>query len=165
MKNKFVLFVISLGFLAVVIVAVNIINPLRLWERRNDNIRINDLKSIASALASYYKNYGQYPPANPKEYIIVFNKGFGTDNVYWGTPWEPYMKLVPRDPTPKRRYVYWSEVTDNYQSFRLYASLEDPGSVPQACSMGQDCPFVPGKNLCGNNIPCNYGITSLNVSP
>lgn len=135
--------------------ALFIINPLKMLADRNDKIRVYDLQTVSQALEKYHLDYGRYP-----------------DSIPWGTEWNPYMSLVPKDPGFNRKYVYISSSEGNFQSFRLYASLEDPAVEKNACSVTGQCPNVSTNNLCEERTwpvdvqaPCNFGVTSSNISP
>lgn len=166
--NKFGGFLIFLSIIILCGVALLITNPLKKMTDYNDKTRVKDLQKISVALEKYYANYSRYPSHNEQNYTIFVDD----EAILWGTPWEPYVDFLPKDPSGMRRYIYVSSNADNYQSFRLYASLEDPASQKQACSVAGECSNVPGENLCGEDVwpigrqaACNFGVTSSNVSP
>lgn len=158
--NKFGLFLIFAAICVLIGVGIYIINPLKILADRNDAVRISDLKSIARALELYYRDYGHYPNYN-LEYVIETG-----DEIHpWGFAWMPYTERLPKDPDPSRRYIYWADRESNFQYFRLYASLQDPNATEGSCKPAFECSGVPSPQLCGTNNPCNFGVTSNNVSP
>lgn len=156
--TRFGAFLIFASMIVILIAFVNIANPMQYLWRRNDKIRINDLKKISAALEEYYSDYGHYPSYDTKSYTIRVDE----QNVPWGTPWDPYLSLLPKDPWIGK-YIYYSDNESGNRTFRLYASLDDPENGKDSCQ--GECPNVPDKNLCGKNKKCNYGVTSKNVSP
>jgi hypothetical protein len=159
--SKFGIFLIFLSFCIVIGVSLYIINPFKEIQNKNDEKRIKDLKLISLALEKYFGDYGHYPHYDQVNYIIA-----DRDDIYaWGTPWMPYFAFLPKDTGISRRYVYWSDKDNNFQSYRLYASLENPSAWKEACSVIGECKGVPAPFLCGADKPCNFGITSNNISP
>lgn len=158
--NKFGIFLIVLSVGILVGAVFYIVNPLKTLNKRDDVTRIQDLKQVAQAIEHYHRDYGSYPHTN-SDYIIVT----GEEAHPWGFAWMPYISKLPQDPASSKRYVYWADETDNYQSFRLYASLAEPGAVLGSCESGKECRGVPAANLCGASSPCNFGVTSSNISP
>lgn len=159
--SKFALFLIVLAILITLGVVFYLIQPLKKLSLKHDAKRKEDLMKIAAALEKYHGDYGMYPKYDEAAYIIVTS----SYEVPWGTPFNPYLDVLPKDTSP-RRYVYWSDKESNYQSFRVYASLEDPQDEKNACgTLKADCPNVPAPFLCGSNLPCNYGVSSGNISP
>lgn len=153
--SKFGLFLILISAVILAVVYLKIGKPFQGIERKNDAVRVKDLETIVRGLDLYYKDYGKYPMSS-SGYLIEDANG----EVQWGASWSPYIPQIPNDPF-FRKYVYVADKNDNYQSFRLFASLEDPSSNPKAC-VGE-CKNVPEPNLCGGFM-CNYEITSGNVS-
>jgi len=134
-----------------------IINPAGQFAKSRDLERKNELGQLARALENYYNDFNSYPVSLGSPYLI-------NGTYAWGSPWTPYMDLLPGDPSSNRKYIY---VSDG-QYYRIYANLERGGNDSQACNVsGTDCPNVPAANLCGNGVTlsCNYGISSPNVSP
>lgn len=159
--SKFALFLIFLAILIVLGVIFYLTQPLKKLALEHDKVRKNDLMKIAAALEKYHNDYGSYPQYDESQYIILANLA----EIPWGSSFNPYLETVPKETRP-RRYVYWSDKENGFQSFRLYASLEDPQDEPKACgTLVKDCPNVPGQLLCGQNLPCNYGVSSENISP
>lgn len=166
--NKFGAFLIFLSIIILCGVALFIINPLKKLADYNDKIRAGDLQKISVALEKYYASYGRYPSHNAQNYTIIADD----ETILWGTSWEPYIDILPKDPSGTRRYVYISSKEDNFQSFRLYASLEGPTFEKHACSVSKQCSNAPENNACGEDswftirqATCNFGVTSSNVSP
>lgn len=159
--NKFALFLILLAFLIVAGVVFYLTQPLRWLALKHDTVRKDDLMKLAVALDKYYADHGKYPYYDEQKYIMIS----GTLEIPWGEAFNPYLSVVPKDEKP-RRYVYWSDKENGYQSYRIYTSLEVPSADLQACgTLDSECPSVPGKNLCGENLPCNYGVSSPNTTP
>lgn len=159
--NKFGGFLVFAGIIILCGIALYIANPLKNIADNNDKIREKDLLNISQALEKFHADYGRYPASSSKDFTIISVD----QDIPWGTGWEPYITILPKDPSGSRRYVYVSTVDDNYQSYRIYASLEDPASIKNACSISGECSNAPGKDLCGGNAKCNFGVTSGNVSP
>ena len=147
-----------LGIMATgIIVAVN---PLSQIQKAQDSKRKSDLSQIQKALETYYQDIGKYPPAT-SDYKI---KGLDNNAVMWGSSWQPYMSVLPKDPTASKSYIYRSPNLDG-QTHYLFASLDRGGNDPQACfSDGGKCSNAPSDTGCGTGV-CNYGVSSPNVSP
>lgn len=155
--SKFGILLILLSLAIVIGIVLYLVNPLKQVQDKLDHKRISDLEEIALALEKYHHDYGQYPPSSAS-YVIQDH-----DNEFpWGVAWLPYMNTIPKDPGIGKTYVYWSSPADRNQSFRLYASLDDP-SASRACA--GECPGVPEQYLCGREALCNFGVTSSNISP
>jgi hypothetical protein len=159
--SKFGVFLIFLSFLVILYAAFYIINPLKMIGQRNDAERVKNLENIAEGLRLYHRDYGSYPESSEDTFEIT-----STDKevIHWGGSFAPYLMVVPKDKSKNRNYVYWSDNENGNKTYKLYASLEYPEFISESCGE-KDCPNVPGKNLCGESLPCNYGITSGNVSP
>lgn len=173
--------VLVIGILAILAVFVlATLNPLEQFKKARDAQRKSDLGQIQKALEQYYQDHGRYPASSTTGLITDYNG----NAITWGGPtgWAPYMNVVPADPDSQRTYVYYSSSADSYQSYRLYASLERGTSDPQTCTATstqciQNPTSVaycncPGANTiganCGTNggsYPCNYGVTSPNITP
>jgi len=140
------------------------VNPLEQLRKSNDAARKSDLSQLQKALELYYQDNGSYPPSSGD-----FKISIGSATLPWGSPWLPYMKALPKDPTATRTYQYYSPVSSNGQSYYIYASLERGGKDPQACNQGNACNSLvygagfPPSTGCGD--VCNYGVSSPNVSP
>lgn len=155
MKRGFTLIemLIAIGLLGALLTGIIvIINPQTQINKTQDAKRKSDLAQLQRALDLYYNDIGRYPPVT---------SGYVINNMAWGSAWSTYMNALPKDPDPGKTYVYYA--SGDGQSYWLYANLAY-ASDPQACPLGRDCPHVPGANLCGGK-PCNYGISSSNVTP
>ncbi len=137
------------------------IRPAEQFQKAADARRKSDLNQIQKALEAYYQDNGAYPD-NPAttDYRITYKTGTEVD---WGTAWQPYMNVLPKDPSTGRTYVYYSPASSNGQTYYLYASLERGSKDPQVCNSGNECVSVPSPNLCVKT--CNYGLASPNVRP
>lgn len=142
-----------------IIVAVN---PLSQIQKAQDAKRKSDLSQVQKALETYYQDNSRYPSSS-SDYRI---KGLDNNAVAWGLAWQPYMSILPKDPSSSKNYVYFSSSSDG-QTYYIYASLDRGGNDPQACfPNGSACSSAAKRNVataCGGN--CNYGISSPNVSP
>lgn len=150
--------------LGVVVVMFGVIfyfvNPFKRVSEKQDTKRKEDLLKIQKILEAYYQDYAKYPEYDTSNYTVKLQG----NSVSWGSPFLPYAQLLPRDPNSKYRYVYVSDPSNNFQTYRLYAVLENKLD-PSACNMtGASCQNVPSKALCGD-AQCNYGVTSKNTSP
>ncbi len=153
------------GILAAGIIALT--DPRNQYLKANDARRKSDLAQIQRSLEAYYHDYGSYPESSADRKIRV-----GGTSIEWGSSWQPYMNVLPADPTGERRYVYYS--TPDRQTYALYASLERGGKDPDACNKGNACLNmtarfgIPSTACSVNNDPniiCNYGVTSSDYSP
>lgn len=137
---------------------VVVVNPREQILKANDAKRKSDLAQIQRALESYYQDNGRYP-------VSSANKIFTTQLISWGTPWQPYMNVLPKDPTTTDSYVYYA--LPDGQSYILYATLERGGKDPQACNGGAACSSLStygiDQNACGG--VCNYAAASANIVP
>lgn len=138
--------------------AIAVINPGEQFKKANDARRKSDLSQIQRALESYFQDNGQYPQAN--NYRIMN----GSTTIQWGSSWQPYINLLPQDPSTNRNYVYY--VTSNRQSYVLYASLER-GSDPDSCNRGSVCANMNTYGISGTacGVTCNYGVSSSDLRP
>ena len=139
--------------------AIAFTDPLGQMQKVNDAQRKSDLAQIKQGLAIYYQDNGRYP-ASTADYKIA-NLAPGSEPVSWGTPWQPFMNVLPKDPSPSKNYIYYSIGAG--QAYYIYASLDRGGKDSQTCNNGTVCPNVPSGATCGGI--CNYGVTSSNVSP
>lgn len=131
--------------------------------RGRDNRRKNDLRSLSTALETYYGDKGRYPTGTGG---VIMGCGSGdTSACPWGDTVNGfkdqygtlYMVLMPQDPlTSQQTYYYESSGT----SYKIYAKLEnlnDAGDgVDQNGYAGTDCSIT-------STVECTYGITSSNV--
>lgn len=144
------------GVLAGGIIAVA--NPREQFLKANDARRKSDLASIHRSLEAYFQDNGRYPQSTN-------NRIYTTTQINWGSSWQPYMNVLPKDPVGSRSYAYYASVDG--QSFVLYASLERGGKDPQACNGGNACTSLANYGIpqraCGGT--CNYAISSPNLTP
>ncbi len=140
--------------------AITILNPSLQFAKANDARRKADLAQIQRGLETYYNDNGKYPPTAPSFRI----KGLDGNAVNWNSSWQPYIDVLPKDPSPSKNYLYFSPLDG--QSYFLYASL-DRGTDPSVCNEGAPCESLVSNdiesNACGG--VCNFGLTSPNVSP
>lgn len=133
---------------------ISLIDPIGKIQRANDARRKTDLSQIQRALELYYDDNGKYPVAAGG----LIKDGSETKN--WNDPWPPYMARIPEDPaSPKKDYFYDAPATG--QSFQLYTSLDNEHDQQKDC--GGTCNLPPGAT-CGAD-PCNYGVSSPNITP
>ena len=171
MKNNgftLVELIVVIGILSVLALASLVaINPVAQFQKANDARRKADLSQIQKALESYYQDNGKYPLSSVTSpfYRITVPGVPTTITINWGTQWQPYMNLVPKDPSVSKNYVYYS----TGQSYYLYASLDRGSGDPQACQgmVNGECQSIQTNAItaksCGNY--CNFAISSPNVSP
>lgn len=142
-----------------IIVAVN---PLAQLQKAQDAKRKSDLSQVQKALEVYYQDNARYPQSSEDNKI----RGLDGSTVQWGSSWQSYMTVLPKDPSSSKNYVYFNSGTDG-QTYYIYANLDRGGNDPQACiSTGAACSSAVTNNVataCGGN--CNYGVSSPNVSP
>lgn len=163
--NGFTLIEVLITLALVGVMATGIIiavNPLSQLQKAQDSKRKSDLSQVQKAVETYYQDNGKYPPSTADFRI----KDLDGDTVAWGSSWQPYMSVLPKDPTSSKKYVYVSTSTDG-QTYYLYANLDRGGNDSQACfSTGAACSNAVNNGVtaeCGGN--CNYGVSSPNVSP
>lgn len=155
-----------LAILATVILAA--VNPLEQFKKAQDARRKSDLAQIQRILEAYYQDHGQYPAyTDSGENTYTINSGAGEPEnaISWGTSWRPYIDLLPIDPNASKFYIYVSDPTNGYQSYRIYASLDRGLSDPDACREQFGCPNAPTECGLEEGMFCNFGLTSPNVSP
>ena len=145
--------IVVIGIISILAAGVlTTLNPVTQFQKADDARRKSDLSQIQKALETYYQDAGSYPPSNSSYQLPV----------PWGQSWQPYMNVLPGDPSSANKYIYFSPVGG--QAYYLYASLGRGGSDPQACfSNGSSCSNVPVGASCGGT--CNFGLSSPNVSP
>lgn len=152
------LILLSIGIL--IGVFFYIFDPLKSYFENQDMKRISDIEKIEKALAFYYRDFGRYP-----EYVDdAFIMRIRDVKLDWGDSWSPYMMHLPKDPAFYKKYAYWVDRSNNYQSFRLYTSLDRPQIHAGSCGEA-GCKNVPFEHMCGGYGLCNYGVTSGNISP
>lgn len=139
---------------------ISIVNPLAQLQKANDAERKSDLSQIQKALETFYQDNGKYPDTISFK-IKNTNNGNAAE---WGTDqWAPYMKVLPKDPSSVKNYIYYSTVDG--QTYYLYASLDRGAGDAQACNGGNVCTNLPSGSSCGTGVICNYGVSTPNVSP
>jgi type IV pilus assembly protein PilA len=161
-----------LGLLATT--AMALLNPIAQFQKANDAKRKADLSQIQKALESYYQDNQSYPDSLTYQLDPITTPPSGKTKLSWGTSWQPYMNVLPKDPTLNRQYVYYSPATLpdgtplNGQGYCLYANLERAANDSSACKAdGTKCENSPD-GACGANgagIDCNFGICSPNAKP
>lgn len=143
---------------------ITALNPLAQFQKAQDAKRKGDISQIQKALETYYQDIGKYPPS-ASDYKI---KDLNGNPVPWGSAWQPYMSILPKDPLSTKNYVYYSSLAG--QTYYLYASLDRGTNDPQAC-MGGFCQSLSSNGIsysaCGelNGDICDYGVSSPNASP
>lgn len=157
--------IVVIGILSILAVATMMaINPVAQFQKANDSKRKSDLAQIQRALETYYQDNGKYPASSTSgpAYRIVRSDLTVAD---WGTEWKPYMDILPKDPSSSDYYVYYS----TGQSYYLYATLDRGSSDPQVCKnmVNNECASISTNGIpadsCGG--PCDFGLTSPNVTP
>ena len=149
----------SVAVLAVIAtISIVALNPFAQFQKANDARIKSDLSQIEKALEQYYEDNGKYPDATAAYKI----DSLGTE-IDWGTAWQPYMNILPKDPRSDKTYIYYSP---DGQSYYIYANLNrDEDSA--LCNLGSACDslsqFGITSNACG--AVCNFGVSSQNVSP
>jgi prepilin-type N-terminal cleavage/methylation domain-containing protein len=145
-----------LGILAVAVIMV--LDPVAQLQKSNDVRRKSDIAQIQRALESYYQDNNHYPIATIAPYQIP--------GVSWGNSWQPYMNILPQDPSSAKHYAYYS----NGQTYYIYANLERGVSDASACKnldSNGECPSISINQItaksCGG--ACNFGVSSPDVSP
>lgn len=137
--------------------------------RSRDAKRKSDLKQIANALEMFYSDKGFYPSySNGKILACPYYSSTTPSICQWGAADYNsefrdadrdvlYFKSLPKDPGGFSYYY-----VSNGQSFQIFAHLEN--NKDQNC-INSDCSStgVPVGSLCG--APCNFAITSANVTP
>lgn len=145
------------GIIGILIIGtLTVLDPFSQFQKANDAKRKADLSQIQKALETYFQDNNKYPSSSSDFKIIKLD----STPANWGSPFTPYMTLLPKDPKPQRNYVYYS----TGQSYYLYASLERNNDLA-LCNKGNPCPNLPSGASCGSNVTCNFGVSSSNVSP
>lgn len=157
-----------LGILSISILLT--LNPFTQIQKGNDAKRKADLSQIQKALEVYYQDYGAYP--DRWGYVLYpITSAPGVTPVVktqkdWGSSWQPYMNVIPKDPVSAKKYIYY---TSNGQSYYLYASLDRGSKDPQACSGGQcsGAGLANMNTICGSGASavCNFGVASPDKTP
>lgn len=117
-------------------------------ESARDARRKADLEAIRSGLEIYRADCNYYPNSMPSpgnQLTGVTPCSPTTSNVY--------IQAVPDDQDSGKNYIYVplpSGCSNNCTSFRLWAALEQPESLPSYCSSAPSC----------GSASCNYCIVS-----
>ncbi len=139
------------------------LNPVAQFQKANDSRRKSDLSQVQKTLEAYYQDNGKYPLSSVSSPLYRITVPPGSTVIDWGKSWQPYMNLLPKDPTASKNYVYYS----TGQSYYLYASLDRGSSDPGACNSGNACSSLTingiSFNACGGT--CNFGVSTPNVTP
>ena len=150
--------IVVIGIISIMAIAVlAVLDPSSQIKKANDARRKADLSQIQKALETYYQDNGNYPAVG-SGYKLTDKSG---TIVNWGSSWSPYMNVIPKDSTLSHTYVYYSP---DRQSYYLYANLERGIKDPQVCNGVLNCASVPAGVNCGG-VVCNYGVSSVDVSP
>ena len=145
------------------------INPLAQYQKALDSRRKNDLAQLARAIEMYYADHSVYPVQSN---LLIVDDDTGQP-IPWGNEWQPYIDLLPKDPSGTKRYTYYT--TTDRQTFRLHASLDrktDPANcdpIADAQGLFDACPNAQGEcSSTGSQYEgshCTYGVTSPNTTP
>lgn len=139
-------------------------------KKARDAQRKTNLKQIADALETYYNDKGEYPADDDAGSI----NGCGEDaeeTCVWGassfqntTTGTVYMIQLPQDSTLGLSYYYESFTNAGVNNqYQLYARLENTQDI-SISKDASDNPLVYDNLDCGTK-PCNYGISSSNLTP
>jgi len=147
---------------------IALLNPLAQIQKAQDAKRKSDLSQIQKAVETYYQDVGKYPASSvgALPYRII---RLGNTIADWGQEFQPYMSILPKDPSSSKKYVYYSPSISNGQTYYIYASLDRGANDPQACknqwcqSLAQDINLITACDP--PDGPCDYGVSSPNVSP
>lgn len=147
MKKGFTLIelLVVVAVLSILTVAVlTILNPIEQIKKSHDAQRKNDLAQLQRMLDAYYNDNNRYPAATARSYQI--------SGAAWGDPWNPYGRLVPKDPlSPTQDYAY--TVASDGGWYKIYTKLERGANDLQYCGG------------CGPDGVYHYGVSSSNVLP
>jgi type II secretion system protein G len=165
--------IVAIGILGILAVAAIIaLDPFAQLQKGNDVRRKSDLAQVQRALETFYQDYGFYPTGNEQtQYLMTYmNKTKNPPEsvtLQWNSAWQPYMNVLPKDPSSSREYVYYS----TGQSYYIYASLDRASNDPKACNRGNACLSISTNGIlstaCGSGASavCNYGVSSPDVTP
>lgn len=156
---------ITMGVLSVLISGmITVVDPVTQFRKARDAQRKSDLSQIQKGLEQYYQDLGRYPGMSVSNEILKVDSTV----IAWGSPWSPYMNILPDDPVSDSRYVYYVDENTNGQAYLLYANLERGSNDSQACLVSPCGSWLPtGAEDCGEGAVdkhCNYGVSSPNIS-
>ncbi|MEK7534557.1 MAG: type II secretion system protein GspG [Patescibacteria group bacterium] len=169
MRKGFTLIkILIIGIIGIsTIIAVILIDPITQIQKANDSKRKSDLAQIQRAIKQYYEDFGKFPP-NPGDCLQDVNNckivRLDGRTVEWGESFAPYIKILPKDPSKNKTYIYYVKIDG--QSYYMYGNL-DREEDPQACNSGKACSslsFIGLSNTACGGV-CNYGVSSGNVTP
>lgn len=101
-----------IGILSGIVVAA--LNPAGFFGRGRDGRRLSDLTTIQAALEQYFAENDAYPAAG---------------DFSFGSPWTPYLKNVPNDPSGSPATYYYCVSGLNYE---VCATMES-APLPSDC--------------------------------
>jgi general secretion pathway protein G len=160
-----------------VLATIGLVSFASAQARGRDAQRKSDLKQIASSLELYYSDYGKYP--NSDNGKIQGCPSTSNTDCEWGVAGSKsdftdlrttYFASLPKDPSSDQNYYYLPVTVGSVnQGFQLYARLEN--SQDLNCLPGVEgtpscsCPVgIPTGVTCGLG-PCNFSVTSSNITP
>lgn len=127
---EFLIVIAMVGIMSAVAVAS--IKPQKFFNAGNDARRKNDLKQLQNALASYYTDKGDYPPAaNPGGWCTQISRP--TEPAVKNELQPTYTKNVPLDPVyanSSKDYFYWKPSQGAYRLYAVLESVDDPDLKP-----------------------------------
>jgi type II secretion system protein G len=158
--------------LMIVIVIMGILISLGLTSftssnRKNrDNRRKGNLRSITTAMESFYNDKGKYPSGNASGDILGCSTG-DNQSCVWDASWTDskgttYMAKLPKDPSATQRYFY----SGGNNTFQIYARLENlpDSNIPHDIN-GNALSYPNTSCSSGGPLLCNYGLASSNTTP
>ncbi|HZJ18448.1 MAG TPA: type II secretion system protein GspG [Patescibacteria group bacterium] len=150
----------SVAVLAIIAtISVVALDPFTQFQKAGDARIKSDLSQIEKSFELYYEDNGKYPDATASYKINSLG-----GEIDWGTAWQPYMNILPKDPRSNRNYVYYSP--SDGQSYYIYANLNREEDTALCNSDGSACSSLSQNGVtedCG--AVCNFGVSSQNVSP
>ena len=123
-------------------------------QKSRDARRKQDLKTVSTALLSYYGDKDTYPPiCNPSP--CSQSATYTSDTAEWIPPLVPaYTNTLPQDPKGQNSQTYTYTVAADRLSFELWAQLEnlkDKEIIGQGESKCTKTPPDPKYNFCIEN--------------
>lgn len=143
-----------------VLAAVGTTSFISSQKKSRDSTRKSSLKNIVTALELYYNDKGKYPGDDG----VGGMQGCGDDiaptvcqpnTAFSDANGTIYMERLPTDPLSQRKYFYRSDADNQFQ---IYASLEND----------QDPTIITTTYSCASGVgsfPCNFGLSSVNITP